>query len=102
MELVWLICQWCIVTVAGSLFIVHAVANWGTIFSTVFHSDPDYSVSFVPPLGLPLGVVFFLLIPAQGYSSFWWLAFLIDPIAIVYVYAVVVTRFVQSDDSDGR
>lgn len=99
MELAWLICQWCIVIAAGSLFIISGVANWCIIFSPLFHSDPDYSVSFVPPVGPPSGMLFFLLIPTQGYSSFWWLAFLIDPIAIVYVYAVVAARFTRSDGS---
>ncbi len=100
MESAVLTVRWCVAIATGLTFLCCAVGNWIILLSSfigILRGHPESSGgSFVLPYAGPiLGLLFFLSIPVDGFATYWWLAFIIEPFYLVCVYAIVTSPFVD-------
>src|SRR5438105_1606610 len=76
----------------GLLFLLCSVGNWSLIIGAIRGRLKSFSL-VLPFLGPVFGIMFFLLVPIDGLSRYWWLAPLIEPTWLLGAWCLVTSPF---------
>jgi hypothetical protein len=77
------------------------LGNWSLIIGAVLGHLKSFSL-LLPILGPIFGILFFVAVPIDGFSWFWWLAPLIEPTWLLAAWCIVTWPFVPRNAPAGH
>jgi len=84
--------RWMVAVPLGLLFLLCSLGNWSLIIGALVGHLKRFSL-VLPFIGPVFGILFFVAVPIDGLSWYWWLAPLIEPSWLLATWCVVTWPF---------